>query len=244
MPSDQAIAATSAVPAVVGGTWSLLPTFDGQTIVSIALGAALTIVTFWIGYRKTIGAQDERLRAASAELCASVIKRVAVEREVMTAEQFAAIRQAKSYKAQVQTEKLISFDNALNTALLETIDNNFLDSASKKTIIELIDSSRTDVALRGPPVGETKSRDAARERIATILALFSAGLGLIGGIVSYEISRQALHVPDSLDRRSNTSFSVILAISIAVVVLVGVAFILFYYMQNARRRMRGEAQKS
>ena len=74
------------------------PNFDGQTLFTFVVGTVVTLITFWVGYKKTIGAQEERTRAANQDLIASVLRRVAVEREVMQAVQFEYIREAKSYK--------------------------------------------------------------------------------------------------------------------------------------------------
>jgi len=47
-----------------------LPSFDGQTIVSILIGAVISFGTYLLGMRKMKGAQDERVRDNPAlELC-------------------------------------------------------------------------------------------------------------------------------------------------------------------------------
>jgi hypothetical protein len=64
------------------------------------------LVTFWIGYKKTIGAQEERARAVNQELISSVLRRGAMERAVMEEKQFQHIRNAKSYKSSIPVRRL------------------------------------------------------------------------------------------------------------------------------------------
>jgi hypothetical protein len=50
----------------------LIPKFDGQTVASIVIGAAISVVTFWLGYRRTVGAQEERVRIANSEIISTL----------------------------------------------------------------------------------------------------------------------------------------------------------------------------
>lgn len=170
-----------------GGILHYLPSFDGQTIFSIVLGAILTVVTFWFGYRKTIGAQDERQRAASSELCSSVIKRVAVERRAISAEQFSALRWAKAYKLQVQADRLIDFSGALSMALSETVDNSFLDVETKQSVISLIEESRigAERAVQSQH-GSIADKDSYRLKLVSVLGTFSILAGVMFSFVILE----------------------------------------------------------
>lgn len=159
-----------------------LPTVDGQTLLSIVLGAALTIVTFWIGYRKTIGAQDERSKNANLDLCSSLIKRIAVERQPVNRKQFTHLRIAKSIKSTTQVSKLISFDDAISVVLLEVIDNEFLDSASKNNIIQILDASINDSS----PFNESAIEITNDSRIPSTLlkiSMVSISVGVSGYII-------------------------------------------------------------
>lgn len=174
----------------MAGSWSLpswLPSVDGQTAFSIVVGLAATIITFWLAYRKTIGARDERLRAADQELCNSVIKRIAVEREPLNIEQFAALRRAKGIKAQVPASRLISFGDALSIALLETIDNNFLDTPSKNSIIDLLAKSRSTqgVDKAETEIAEQVISDKARPYQVALLIVYSTAIGGIFSVLGY-----------------------------------------------------------
>jgi hypothetical protein len=172
--------------------WNYVPNFDGQTLFTFVVGTIVTLLTFWVGYKKTIGAQEERTRAVNQELVSSVLRRVAVEREVMEAVQFQYIKTAKSYKSNVSSQRLIGFDDALSIVLSEIIDNDFLDPASKKSIIELIEKSRatqkavSDIQSQRGQNGRLQLEKLQRwQQFATVsLAFISMFVGLVAAFVS------------------------------------------------------------
>src|SRR4051794_7395347 len=42
-------------------------------------GIVISLITFWLGYKQTIGAKQERIRATDAEIVATVMKRILLE---------------------------------------------------------------------------------------------------------------------------------------------------------------------
>jgi hypothetical protein len=162
---------------------------DGQTIVSIAIGAVITLMTFWLAYKKTIGAQDERVRAASQELIASVLKRVAVEREYMMPALFSEIRRAKAYRAGIAVDRLITFSEARGVVLAEVIDNNFLDQASKNAIIALLEQSSEPISAGADTSAAAKSsgrQDFWLSIIGVLAALTGLGSSLLAASLSFD----------------------------------------------------------
>jgi hypothetical protein len=116
-----------------------LPSIDGQTAFSIAVGAVLTLATFWFAYRKTIGAKEERIRSANRELISSVIKRVAVERQPLTSEHYSRLRRAKGYDKSLNSSQLLTFPTVRDIVFSEIVESSFLDQVSKDEIIALLD---------------------------------------------------------------------------------------------------------
>ena len=167
------------------GVWRYLPTFDGQTVFSIIIGALLTIVTFWIGYKKTIGATEERIRASNQQLISSVLKRIAVEREPIDMIQYFALQTAKSYRNSVPAQRLISFADVLAIVFLETIDNNFLDAPSKTAVISLIDKSKHETTTSAiPDLVSSDPTHTPFEKRALTTAWLATIAGFIGAIAS------------------------------------------------------------
>ncbi len=230
------------------GLWGLLPNVDGQTTFSIVVGLIATIATFWIGYRKTIGARDERLRAADQELCSSVIKRIAVERQAIDAAQFLALRRAKSIRAQVPVRRLIGFHDALSITLLETVDNNFLDAPSKNSILELIAKSRSegvsghDLDLVQGPAGQKAKpglrlgATGHREATSTVVFLIGFMSVVVGAIVSLVTSAPTFSGVASWLRSHPEMIPVIALVPTGVMVSIAVGIL-------SRRQSRGPKRR-
>lgn len=164
-----------------GGSWlfGFFPRIDGQTAFSIILGSILTFGTFWIGYRKTIGAADERLRSANIDLCNSVVRRIAVERAKMTHDQFSALRRAKSFRSQVSINRLMNFNDALDYSMLEIMDNDFLDSPSKDIIINLITDSRNSQSSHEEKSNTRVIGEKSAYFVVSTLGIVSAAVGIV-----------------------------------------------------------------
>lgn len=118
--------------------WSFL-SMDTQTILSLIIGTLISLILFWVGYRKTIGAREERVNSANVQLINSVLRRVAVEREVMSSAQFEKLREAKAYRAAVSQKSLLSFESVTSQVLAEVIETDFLDAKSKNAIIIILE---------------------------------------------------------------------------------------------------------
>jgi len=145
---------------IVSGLFSWVPSFDGQTLFSLAVSLAVALATFYWGYRNTIGVREERIRTANGEVVASALRRLAVERERLTGEQFDAIVKTKSYRAAVSEVRMTSFDRILDAVTTDIIDNVFLDKNAKEEILSLVDESRlipsTTVEFRADQKGDKK----------------------------------------------------------------------------------------
>jgi len=221
--------------------WNYLPTFDGQTIFTSVVGGLFSLVTFIIGYKKTVGARQERFRAANQELIASVLRRVAVEREVMDATQFQYIREAKAYRTSTPIQQLVVFDAALSVVLSEIIDNNFLDQPSKNAIIDLLAQSRKSSAeVSSQPLGG----DSQLEQGPRALGLLSLGVAGLGAAATGFLSN---YVKNALDAAGAVADRIILEwipIVILTAALSGVAvFLVGYfsaYVENLRKRNGGK----
>ena len=169
-----------AVAAKVFLFWNYVPNFDGQTLFTFVLGTIITLITFWVGYKKTIGAQEERVCSANHDLVSSMVRRVAVERQAMDAGQYQLLRGAKALPIGLPVERLIAFGDALSIVLLDIIDNNFLDQAAKAAIIALLDQSRSTTP-EGPDKKNERDKKESKMREAALASLgfLSAFTGLV-----------------------------------------------------------------
>jgi hypothetical protein len=181
--------------------WNYVPNFDGQTLFTFVVGTIITLATFWFGYKKTIGAQEERVRAANHDLISSVVRRVAVERQAMDFGQYNLLRGAKSYRSGLPVERLIPFGDALSIVLLDIIDNNFLDQAAKTAIIALLDQSRASVPEGPDRTNERDSKEGKlREAAVLSLAIISSLVGIAASFgTKFFVTEPRWDTPQAVD---------------------------------------------
>lgn len=172
-----------------GALWlGFIPAMDGQTVISLLIGTIITLVTFWFGYTKTIGAREERIAAANRALASSVLRRIAVEREQMPGDQYEAILRARAYNHNVSPQRLFTFNQVLDHVLSETVDNNFLDRDSKNAIVGLVSGSRSAPA---PSPEKAADEPGLFPALTLMLAASSVVLGT-AGTAMFDLFRQVI----------------------------------------------------
>lgn len=172
-----------------------VPDFDGQTVVSLFIGLVVSWLTFWWGYKNTVGVREEKIRGANFELAGAVLRRLAVDREPVTAAEFDAIRRTKAYKAAVPERRLWPFGHILDAVLTDIFENNFIDKTAKAAIITLLEASR--VSDREAVAKEDAGSKADDRPPVGLLAGASAFAGALSAI-AYAVFSQ-LDAPKKLD---------------------------------------------
>lgn len=159
-----------------------LASFDFQSLFYTGVGVAVSVVTFWLSFKKIAGAVEERVRSINATLMSSCIQRIAVERSILSAEQFYSMRRAAEYRADLPQNCLFDFYQALDSITLDVMENRFLDKDSKQNIIDLLRESRV-TGQRHQAVSKVKKSEKLAALFAS-LALFSAVAGVLTAMIS------------------------------------------------------------
>ncbi|WP_147272277.1 hypothetical protein [Phyllobacterium salinisoli] len=188
-----------------------MPTVDGQTVLSIIIGLAATSLTFWIAYRKTIGAREERVHAANRDILATVLQRIAVEREVLSDAQFEAIRKARSYRSDAPFHRLFIFREVLEIVLSDVLENRFLDKQAKNDVIGVIERCRTNSVLEAVHESDTNVAEQKRKYIAT--------LAFVSGAVGFAISTLYYIASEKIAEADQAFYRLVMAVSILAGVL-------------------------
>lgn len=203
-----------------------IPEMEAQTVFSIVVGIVVTIGTFWIGYRQTIGAREERLRSANLLLIAAALRRIAVERQVLPVTHYASVSRAVAYRSSVLVSTLNSFEVTLDIALSDILASEFLDLTSKNSIVNIIEESRGSIVVEEK--AEQKTYWSFESGVLSVALLGSSAL--FGSIAYVVTSVGSLDVPSDLIR------SVIPYMGI-IAVVTGVISYLFSYMSGRRKNV-------
>ena len=133
---------------------------DAMAIAFTVLGIAVSIVTFLIGYRSTIGARKERVRSGNDEVEKILVRRIVLENFEPTLDEIVRIVDAKARDFRVRPTDLLSEGQFLNNIYTRVVESDFIPREQRQEILERL--GRTIDEMNRSP-----SLDQSIEEIAT-----------------------------------------------------------------------------
>lgn len=212
-------------------TW--LPTFEAQTLVSIIIGAIISIATYLLGQRRVRGAEHERISALNNQLVDAVIRRVAVDRQIMPGEHYEYVRSAKSQEAGINKTVLLTFEQAKARVFSAVIENDFLDVPTKNTIIDLLSHSIAKDESDDYGHTEDKSSPSFIWRINFLLIMISLLAGVFTSVIAAS-DKILRFMPSPSEPRSSSSGWVEILLLAAIAIFVGVRL---YWVLRPREKI-------
>jgi hypothetical protein len=183
---------------------------DAKDVLLWLLGLAVSLLTFWLGYRKTIGARQERARQANTELERLVLRSILLDQNRLSADDIQAIRRAKASDFQVSLAQLSDTSLLLDIIFLRVSENDYIETKAKRAAVRHIRqvTSSDRVELR-----------AKRERYKTIVnrgEFFLALISVIAGTVAFAAA-------STISTTKSSLAAVLVAVALMTVVTVFVA---------------------
>ena len=148
--------------------------------------AVVSIGTFWLGYRQTIGVRQERIRNADREIESSLLKRIALQNFTPDFSDIERAISGMAVIARVPVTALRSADNVINLLLMRVLQNDLIDDNHRARIIGLLRdlSSKGRVQNEGTSSGEKAGSSRRIQNtwtlpIIAVLTLLSASIGTL-----------------------------------------------------------------
>jgi hypothetical protein len=149
---------------------------DTQTLLAI-LGIALSGLFFFVGYRQTIGARKERVRAANKDIVATLVKRLMLEGVLPNRDEFSYYLGGKARDNLLKKTDLLSPAQIIETLYSKILDDDFIEPGKRKLLLENLQRSASKEVETQVSVGfEYPER---RWRAAVVLLITSATLGSV-----------------------------------------------------------------
>jgi F0F1-type ATP synthase membrane subunit c/vacuolar-type H+-ATPase subunit K len=144
---------------------------------------------FWLGYRRTTGVRDERIRVANQEMVAIFVRRTTIEKAAITVEDVERVRNAKAYKYQINPSSLLGPYEIADQVYCSVIENEFIDAASKQNIITTVSTAfkKSDQAELGEIDSTEKRRESKWVFIVDRIAIISGLFGVIAAALGSKI---------------------------------------------------------
>lgn len=104
--------------------------------IQTAIGVAVSVTFFMIGYRQTIGARKERVASANRAVYRALLRRLVLENYAPKVEDLNRLVEGKAHEFRVSSGDLQSDEKLLSQVFAEIFDNDFI-APEKRTEIEL-----------------------------------------------------------------------------------------------------------
>jgi hypothetical protein len=152
--------------------------------VGLAVGGILvSLLTFWLGYRQTIGAKQERIRATNAEIESTVLKRMLLEGITPSFRDLVHLISGKAITANLSVGEMRSVDDFVDVLWMRVLENDLIPAERRKEILSTVFPIETDTkaAAGAANLEDGTSLSAQRPRrlvpMVVILVLVAAVLG-------------------------------------------------------------------
>lgn len=155
-----------------------------------AIGIFVSVFLFILGYRQTIGARKERVKACNEKLIETILRRIILEKYSPKKDDVKRLIEGKARDYKVKQKDLLNEDQILNTIYTRIFENDLISQEQRGENIErlsalfVVDKKQINQDL---DISFLNNKDRTREFINTItilLAFVSTTVGVL--VVSFD----------------------------------------------------------
>jgi len=190
-------------------------------------GVVVSVLLYILGYRQTIGARKERIRAANSEIEKALLKRIVLESYRPLVQEISRLIEAKAREHNLRTSDLYSESQVLNTIFTRIIETDFINSEKRNEMFELLApvfAQAEEKSLEETTVVQLTS-ERQREKVRSILPFLMAVIAsLLGAFITFSYSL--------LELRGFMISVVLITVVASFIVIVFISFI--YRLRESR----------
>lgn len=155
-----------------------------------AIGIFVSVFLFILGYRQTIGARKERVKACNEKLIETILRRIILEKYTPKKDDVKRLIEGKARDYKVKQKDLLSEDQILNTIYTRIFENDLISQEQRDENIErlsalfVVDKKQINQDL---DISFLNNKDRTRKFLNTItilLAFISTTVGVL--VVSFD----------------------------------------------------------
>ena len=106
------------------------------TYISEILGVGVSILLYFLGYRKTIGARKERAASANRDIEAILVRRLVQENHLPTTDEISRVLDTKARDFRVRTSQLLSDYQFINNAYTRVLESDFISIEQREKLLQ------------------------------------------------------------------------------------------------------------
>ena len=107
-----------------------------SSYIQTGLGILVSILLFLMGYRQTIGAKKERIRAANGKLIDVILKRIILEKYTPQKNEIKRLVEGVARDYKINYEELLNIDQILNTLYTRIFENDLISKEQREENLE------------------------------------------------------------------------------------------------------------
>lgn len=194
--------------------------------IQTAIGVAVSVIFFLIGYRQTIGARKERVGSANRAVYKALLRRLVLEDYSPKIDDVNRLIEGKAHEFRVSPGDLHPDEQVLNQVFAEIFDNDFI-APEKRSEIEARVSSAFDQLNKGKQkLNEARLSSPDIEKRKTLLVVMLGVLASLMGALFSLVLIVGKDFPSTDDITAFRSLAPILAVFAASLVsVVAIAFV-------------------
>jgi hypothetical protein len=143
-------------------------------------GAVISVLTFWFGYRKSVGAAQERARAANAAFERTVLRRLVQEQHSASARELEILVDGFAREYDVKSSALMTPEQVLTAVYTRVADSDFITGDQREKLLGLLGPSAEAARAEEPEPPDRADhlgQRAARYGVMAAAAVAASALG-------------------------------------------------------------------
>lgn len=169
--------------------------------IQTALGILISVVLFLVGYKQTIGARKERVRAANKAVHRVLLRRMVLEEYTPRLKDIGRMLEGKAREFQVTAADLHSEEQVLTQLFTEVFDNDFIAPTQRVNIEQRVDEVFDELLREKEPTEKAEPLipdvRARKDRLIVAMGVATSMVGAITALL-YTITKERL-VPSATE---------------------------------------------
>ncbi|WP_298884737.1 restriction endonuclease [uncultured Polaribacter sp.] len=161
-----------------------------ETYIQTGLGIIVSVLLFLVGYRQTIGARKERIKASNEKMLETILRRVILEKYEPKRNDIKRLIEGKARDYKVKQKDLLNVDQILNTIYTRIFENDLISPEQRAENIErlgnlfVVDKKENKPELEQMLIRNKDTNKKVFNSLTIILGILSSIIGV--SIVSFD----------------------------------------------------------
>lgn len=149
-------------------------------------GVAVSVVLFLIGYRQTVGARRERVRAANTDVERTLVRRIVLDSYTPALEDVTRLIDGKARDYRLNARELLSESQLMNTLFTRMLETDFLTPQQRGEVVGRVSAVLEKAEAAPVPEAHVLELPSRKERDTTwgLVGLLGLAASSLGGLAS------------------------------------------------------------